>query len=178
MENQTVEIEETTLEEIINAAVSKAVSAKRVADDRQPKDAFSATEKRLYAYPIIKLKIVSDRERIAEIEQNGAPYRSKVVIGLQKFGTRLTSEQIADVLIHDINSQIAENEYEIETIDKALATIAGDPYENIIRLKYFEGKSGEEISALLSRDQTTIWRQRSRLVGRIAVFLYGVAAVI
>jgi len=178
MENQMVEIEELTLEEIINTAVHKAVDAQRAAGERQPKDAFSATEKRLYAYPIIKLKIASDREHIVEIQQNGAPGRSKIVIGLQKSGTRLTPEQIADVLIQDIKAQVAENEHEIETMDKALMTIAGDPYEDIIRLKYFEGKSGEEIAVILSCDPRSVVRHRSHLVGRIAVFLYGVAAVV
>jgi len=41
-----------TIEDIIY----KAVAAQRIASERQSKDAFKATEKRLYAYPVIKMK--------------------------------------------------------------------------------------------------------------------------
>ena len=162
-----------TVEEIIH----RAVHAQRVASERQPKDIFKATEKRLYAYPVIKLKIEDDRERIEEIEQHGAPGKSKSVVRFQKSGIRLSPAEIAEVLITDINAQIASSEYEIDTIDKAINIIAGDQYADVITFKYFDGKTDEEIAKLIPCDPSTVRRNKSRLVGRIAVFLYGVAAV-
>ena len=163
-----------TVEEIIY----KAVNAQRMASERQVKDTYAATEKRLYSYPIIKLKIQRDREKIQDIRQNGLPNRSVLVIRHQKHGVHLTPEELEDDKIQDLEAQIAVDTQEIETIDEALAIIAGDPYAEIIRLKYFEGKSGDEIAALLSCDPGTVSRNKSRMVGRLAVFLYGMAAVI
>lgn len=163
-----------TVEEIIQ----KAVAAQRIASERQAQDTFKATEKRLYAYPIIRLKIADDHERIEEIQQYGAPGKSKSVVRFQKSGIRLTPEEIAEAQILDITAQIASNEHEIETIDKALQIIAGDTYADVVKYKYFEGKSDEEIAEKIHCDPRTVRRNKSRLVGRLAVFLYGVAAVI
>ena len=161
-----------TLAEIIQVAAT----TQRMATERQVKDTFTATEKRLYAYPVLKLKIANDREKIHEIQQHGLPDKSKMVIGLLKSGTRLTPDEIKDALIHDIEAQIAESEAEIAEIDRALAVIAGDPYEDIVRLKYYEDKSTDDISVIFSCDPSTVKRNRNRLVGRMSVFLYGTGA--
>jgi len=162
-----------TVDEIIR----KTVMAQAIAGERQVKDVFKATEKRLYAYPVIKLKIEDDRERIEEIEQHGAPGKSRSVVKYQRSGVRLTPEEISDALIQDITAQIAECEQEIETIDKALDIIAGDDYAEIIKYKYFDGKSDEEISELIPCAERTVRYNKSRLVKRLSVFLYGVAGI-
>ena len=162
-----------TVEEIIY----RAVAAQRIASERQPQDAFKATEKRLYAYPVIKLKIEDDLDRISEIKLHGAPGKSKSVVKYQRTGIRLTPEEIADALVQDINAQIAGGEQEVERINKALSIIAGDPYAGVVNMKYFEGKNDDEIAEALHCDPRTVRRNKSRLVGRLAVFLYGVTAV-
>jgi len=167
------EEKEMTLEEIVHIAVN----AQRIAGERQARDTFVATEKRLYAYPILKLKVQNDREKIQEIQQHGVPGKSKMVVRFLKSGNRLTPDEIKDALIQDIEAQIAENEAEIVEIDRALGVIAGDPYEEIVRQKYFFGKNIEEIAATIFIDPRTVARHRSRLIERIAVFLYGKTAV-
>jgi DNA-directed RNA polymerase specialized sigma24 family protein len=162
-----------TIEDIIN----RAVQAQRVASDRQAKDTFKATERRLYGYTVIKLKIEDNRERITEIEEYGAPGKSKSIVRFQRFGVRLTPEEIAEALVNDTRVQIAADEYEIETIDKALGVIAGDQYADIVKYKYFDGKTDDEIAQLIPCDPSTVRRNKSRLVGRLSVFLYGVAAI-
>ena len=90
---------------------------------------------------------------------------------------RLAAEEVADALIRDITADIAGNEAELETIEKALEIIAADPYAGIVKFKYFEGQNDDEIAELMSCDASTIRRNKSRLVARLAVFLYGAAAV-
>jgi RNA polymerase sigma factor (sigma-70 family) len=91
---------------------------------------------------------------------------------------RLTPDEIAEALVQDITAEIAGSESELETIDKALEIIKGDQYSDIVKHKYFEGKSDDEIAAAVSCDPRTVRRQKNRLVGRLAVFLYGVATVV
>ena len=162
-----------TVEEIIH----KAVIAQRIISERQVQDAFRATEKRLYAYPVIRLKVDNDRERINDIQQHGAPGQSRSVIKYQRTGMRLAPEEIADALIRDIIADIAGNESELKTIEKALEVIAADQYAGIVKYKYFEGKNDDEIAQIIHCDASTVRRNKSRLVARLAVFLYGVAAV-
>lgn len=161
----------------LSELISQAVMATRIAVIRETKDIFKSTERRLYAYPVIKLKIQDDGERIEEIREHGAPGKSKSILKYQRSGARLTPEEISDALIQDITAEIAANEHEIETIDKALDIISGDSYAEIIKYKYFEGKSDDEISESMSCDPSTVRRNKSRLVGKISVFLYGVSAI-
>jgi len=162
-----------TVEDIIH----KAIAAQRIASEQQAHDAFRMTEKRLYAYPVIKLKIAADRDLIEDMQQNGAPGSSKSVIRYQKPGIRLTPDEIAEAIIDDMLANIARNEHELEVIEKALEIIKDDPYENIVKYKYFENKNDDEIAELMVCDASTIRRNKSRLVARLAVFLYGVEAV-
>ena len=162
-----------TIEDIIH----RAIYAQRIAGEHQTKDAFRATERRLYAYPVILLKIEDDKERIQEISTVGAPTRSKSILRLQRSGQRLSADEIAEALISDIRANIAENEHEIETIKRALDIIARDPYYPVVQYKYFDGKTEDEISLLLNCNPRTIRRAKSRLVGRLAVFLYGTVAI-
>lgn len=169
---------EKTKKKTVEEIIYKAVAAQRIASERQPLDAFKATEKRLYAYPVIKLKIADDLERIEEICAYGTPSKSKSITKYQRVGVRIGADDIADALIININADIAGNEFEIETIEKALSIIADDLYADIIKYKYFEGKNDEDIAEQMTCAPSTVRRNKSRLVGRLAVFLYGAAAVI
>ena len=162
-----------SVEEIIH----QAVTAQRAVSERQSQDVFRATERRLYAYPVIRLKVINDCERIEEIQQHGVTGKSASVIKYQRSGMRLLPEEIADVLVKDIMADIAASEGELKTIEKALGIIANDPYADIVKLKYFEGKNDDEIALLMSCDSRTVRRNKSRLVARLSVYLYGVAAV-
>ena len=55
--------------------------------------------------------------------------------------------------------------------------VADDEYYPIIRMKYFEGKTDEEIAPEIPCDPSTVRRNKSRLIRRIAVKLYGAQAV-
>ena len=161
----------------VDDIIQKAVTATRIATERQGKDAYKMTEKRLYAYPVIKLKIENDHERIEDIQQHGAPGKSNSVVRFQRSGLRLDPEEIVEALIKDIEAQIAEGQHEISTIETALKIIADEPYSEIVKHKYFEQKSDDDIAEIMNCDPSTIRRNKSRLVVRMAVFLYGVAAL-
>jgi hypothetical protein len=134
----------------VEEIILKAVTAQRVAGERQPQNAFRSTENRLYAYPVIQQKIANDRERISDIQQHGVSGVSRSVIKYQRSGLRLTPEEISEALVRDITADIAENEGELETIEKALGIIAGDTYEAIVKFKYFEWKNDDEIADLMT----------------------------
>ena len=62
-------------------------------------------------------------------------------------------------------------------IEKALKKIEDDEYRDIIRYKYFEQKSDEEIAELIHCAPRTVRTHKSALVGRLSVVLYGAGAL-
>lgn len=162
-----------TMEEII----TRTVAATRLSCAREPRDVFKATEKRLYAYPVLQAKIKDDEEMLEEIAHQGMRERSKSITRFIKSGVRLEPDEIKEAVMLDLRATIDGDKYEISRIDKALAQIADDEYRDIIRYKYFEQKSDEEIADLIHCAPRTVRSHKSRLVGRLSVFLYGAGAL-
>lgn len=162
-----------TVEEII----TQAVIATRLSCARETKEAFKATEKRLYAYPLIRNKIKDDRERIEEIEQYGLREKSHSITRFMRSGTRLDPEEIKAGILIDLRAQIENDLHEILQIEKALKQIEDDDYSDIIKYKYFEQKSDDEIADLMHCAPRTVRTHKSTLVRRISVILYGAGAL-
>lgn len=141
MENTDLSVEEI---------VKLAVAAGRTAAERAPADAYKATERRLYALPILREKLERDRKRLPEL--NG-------------------------IARANLEAGIAADADEVKTLDHALADCAGDAYYKMVTGRYFEGADDEQVAKLLDCETVTVWRHRRRLVERIAVWLYGAAAV-
>jgi RNA polymerase sigma factor (sigma-70 family) len=161
----------------VEEIITKAVIATRLSCTREPKDAFKATEKRLYAYPLLKAKIEDDKEQLEEIRNYGVRSRSKSITRFMKSGVRLDTEDIKQAVIIDLTASIAADQHEVERIEKALEQIQGGDYTDIIRLKYFEQKTDEEIADELHCAPRTVRTHKSTLVGRLSVFLYGAGAL-
>ena len=53
--------------ENVENIIKRAVEAGRISAERSARDAFKATEKRLYALPVLRVKIRDDKERLAKV---------------------------------------------------------------------------------------------------------------
>ena len=136
----------------------QAVEAGRISAERTAKDAFKATERRLYGLPTLKIKLEDDLERLEEFKLYGPRERSKSITRFVKNGNRLTPDEIWEAVLMDMEATIAADRYEIETMERALATV-------------------RDIAEALECDTSTVWRHRKRLVQRVAVWLYGAEAL-
>ena len=165
------------IESIITRTVRETIEAYRASSSRSVKDAFKATERRLYALPDLREKLEDDRELLAEIRAYGPRQRSKSITRFTKTGVRLTPEEIFEAVVTDTEAEIAADEHEIEAIERALAAISDDPYYQAVTGKYIDHMTDEEIAGEIHCDATTVWRNRKRLVQRLAVRLYGADAL-
>jgi len=167
---------------IIKEAAEKAVAAevaraqaqgKRVAED------FSkAIERRVEAHAMILAKIEADKVTLQELKDGGKMSgRSKDLVRFNRSTTRLSQEEIRDVLIKDLTATIAADQYEADTIAGALRTIEHDPYYAVIAGRFIEGKTNEYIAEQIHCDTSTAARNRGRLMRALAVRLYGAAAL-
>lgn len=130
----------------VEEIVKLAVAAGRMASEQTQTDAYKATERRLYALPILREKLERDRARVVKLTATART---------------------------DLEAAITADAAEVETLDQALAACAGDPYYQTVTGRYFEGLDDKQMGELLRCDATTVWRNRKRLVQRISVYLYG-----
>ncbi len=163
-----------TIRKAVNEAVSEAYEAGWRQAEKAPSDAFKATERRLRAMPDLRDKLEADKERLQNLTIQG---HSKDIIRFQRSGRRLSNEELLEALAQDLRATIAANEHEIKTMETALEPLQIDEYYPVIEMKYWEQKSDDEIAVRMNCDPRTVRRNKSRLVRRLAVRLYGVNAI-
>ncbi len=113
----------------VEKIIEMAVIAGRVAAERAPADTFKATERRLYALPILRAKLERDRERLPKLD-----------------GAART----------DLEAVIAADADEVETLEWALVNCAGDTYYQTVAGRYLEGLDDEQIGELSHCDVSTV----------------------
>lgn len=132
--------------------------------------ACAATEKRLYALPIIRARAEDYREDLAEIENTGMPLTYR----LYEREGMMSIEEICIAQKAELRARLAADEREIRKMDNALKCVKNDAYYPAIPLKYFDGLKDAQIAQELHCDPATVRRNRNRLVKRLAMRLYGV----
>lgn len=173
---------EVNIQKIIEQAVRKAVDTALAVGVKHGKEdvknAFSQTEVRLYAYPDLKDNIEQYQLDIKDLKvEKPGKSKSLVFFSTAGNGIRLSEDDIQQARIIGIQNKIRRDEEEIEEINRALEPILNDQYYSIIDLKYFKGKTDDEIAEAIPCDPRTVRRHKNRLVRRIAIKLYGADAV-
>lgn len=131
---------------------------------------YKSTESLLYRYNDLKKSIKDREEEIQEIRDYGLRGKSKSILKLPEShgGDRDIEQEIIDGLEKDIK----KTRLIINRIDRVVAKYKSDPYGEIIKLKYFEQKTQQEIADYFEKDPTTIWRNTQRLINEIKVYLF------
>lgn len=160
-----------------NTAEAVKEACKPAQQPQNAKTAFKNTEARLYALPVLKVKITDDKEKIEELKTYGTPARSKSITRFSKTGVRLDPEEALEAIIKDKEAAIAADQCEVDELETALDCIRDDPYYATVSGRYFDGLDNEAIGEKVGCDATTVWRNRQRLVKSLAVRLYGRAAI-
>lgn len=168
--------ENTVIEQTAQATAERVVLEfqKRglLKDNKQ--SAFQKTEILLYNYNNFKEAIKEKRTQIKEIRSHGLKQRSKSITSFSagnNFDNKYPEELEEEKIIHLENSiKITKNL--ISIIDKCLEKLHEDEYYEIIRLKYFEKKKGEEIAEYFDVETSTISRNKNRLINVLKIYLF------
>lgn len=81
----------------------------------------------------------------------------------------------------DLNSgKSINNEYRsvVDFMDKAISLIEEDEYIDIIKFLYVKGYTYDKTAELINMDKRTLYRQRRRLIRRLAIIIYGDRALL
>ena len=164
------------VEQIIKDTVSEAINELRkqgfIKNNKQT--AFQKTEQLLYNYMNFKQVIADKQKLIEQIKQEGIQKRSKSIVnftGNYQLDTRNDFEK-AEEQIEALENSITITKRYIEIIDAALSKLEDDNYYDLIRLRYFEGKTREEIAEYFDVDVATISRNKNRLINTLKIYLF------
>lgn len=141
---------------------------------------YAATERRLYAIPILRERIADSREELAELETLGIEAlreHSLSLVRILRPGIRLTPEEVHAAQLCELRGRLAADEREVKKVQVALTSIEDDPYYRAVELKYFKNARDAEVAEKLCCDPSTVRRNRVRLVQRLALRLYGASAL-
>lgn len=164
---------ETTAKMTANEVVSQLRKQGLLKNSRQ--SPFQKTETLLYNYNNFKSAIDDKIEQINEIKQVGIRKKSnsiKTFSGSQQTYEMKSDSDKADEKIESIEQSIQTTKNFIKIIDGAIDMLKDDPYFDIIRMKYFEGKSRECMAEYFEVDVSTISRNKNRLINLLQIRLF------
>lgn len=140
------------------------------------KTAYQKTEQLLYNYNGFK-RIVAERQReIEEIRLYGVPKKcgavgERVQNGNLPKGIVLEEETVEDA-IRTVERSVQGTVQAISLIDKCLSALENDPYYPILEMRYFEGRTQEDIAVRLNCAQKTVSVNKARLVRELSMRLF------
>lgn len=174
-----MQIDKSQITEIANAvaqAVVKALDGKTVsANPKVEKTAYYKCEQLLYNYNNFK-KIAEDHNKeIEELRKYGVPSQSS---GFEynphsnmPSGIVLEEERV-EAAVRTVQKRVQDIVQAIAFIDKGMLAISNDPYYAILPMRYFEGRTLEDIGVTFGKDTATISRNRVRLVKELSMRLF------
>lgn len=119
----------------------------------------------------LRIRLDKEREKLVRLMEGGLPMRQMAVARFQRSGTRLSEEQIFQALVKDLRARIASDEYELNTAEEALCSVAEDRYYPCVYDRFVLGQEDGEIAAGLGCDESTLRKNRIRLLNTLAVIL-------
>ena len=166
---------------LIDHTVQKAVTNSVLELKRQnlivkgKQSPFQKTETLLYNYNNFKAVIKEKEDQINELRQFGMRKKSTSITSFSGntglVEVKSDAEKIEEK-IEMIEFSIATTKNFVAIIDSAIDLLKDDYYYELIRLKYFEGQSREEMAEFFGVDVKTITRNKNRLINLLQIRLF------
>lgn len=140
------------------------------------KSAYAKTESLLYNYNGF-VKIVEERQReIEELRVHGVPQRSGSIVEYTPsngtVGQIVLPEESVESAVRTVQDSVQGTVQVIALIDKCMAALKNDPYYRVLEMRYFEGRTQEDIALEFGCSQVTISKNKSRLVRELSMRLF------
>lgn len=163
---------------LVNASGKASANASGQGEGKcKEKTAYQKTEQLLYNYRAFQ-KIVQERmEEIEDIKKYGVPKKSGAIVeyGGNVGGTPrgiVLPEESVESAVQRITDSVQDTVQAISLIDKCMAQLKSDPYYCILEMRYFDGRTQEDIAYQLNCSQVTISKNKGRLVRELAMRLF------
>lgn len=170
-----VEFAEIVATAVVSALKKEGIVGKAKSDIKD-KSVYQRTEQLLYRYNDFKKIIKTAAEDIENLRKYGVPQKDGSIVsygghsGLPQ-GIVLEEESVEDA-VRTVQANVQGTVHAVRLIDKGLEALKRDPYYKILEMRYFEGRTQEDIAVEFKCDQRTIGRNKSRLVNELALQLF------
>lgn len=169
--------------ESVAASVVKALKKENLvgktessASKKTEKTAYQKTEQLLYNYRGFQKIVEERRQEIADIKKYGVPKKSGAVVqyggGSGTVQGIVLPEESVESAVRRIEATVQDTVRVIALIDKCMAAIKFDPYFKVLEMRYFDGRTLEDIGVFFGCDHTTISRNKNRLVRELSMRLF------
>ena len=140
------------------------------------KTAYQKTEQLLYNYVGFK-RILKEKElEIETLRVYGVPKKSTSIVEYSPSGGTVRGtvleEDAVDAAVQSVQASVQGTVQAIAMIDKGMESLQYDPYYKILEMRYFEGRTQEDIAEELNCTQKTISINKNRLVKELAMRLF------
>lgn len=174
--------EKLELAELIATAVVESLKKEGVitsskAKPKSDKTAYQKTEQLLFNYLGFKRIVEERKQEIADLRKHGVPGKSGSIVQYSPHssgsvhGTVLPEESVESA-VRNVERSVHDTVQVIALMDKCMAALKSDPYYDILEMRYFEGRTLEDIGVYFGCDHSTISRNRSRLVRELSMRLF------
>lgn len=138
---------------------------------------FKKTEQLLYNYNAFNEVVFDKKDMIKQIQEVGLSKKSGSIIPMPEdlgFKEVKSESEKENEAIESLKRSIETTERFIKLIDNALETIANDPYFEVVKMHYFKGMKYAAIadSWPVTIDESTICRNKNRLVKKMSIYLF------
>ena len=140
------------------------------------KSAYQKTEQLLYNYSGFK-RIVKEKElEIETLRKYGVPQKSTSIVeyspGSGTVKGIVLEEDAVEAAVRNVQASVQDTVQVISLIDKCMDSLKYDPYYSILEMRYFEGRTQEDIADELGCSQKTISINKNRLVKELSMRLF------
>lgn len=180
--NEMMELAEIVAKSVVTALkenklvgeADKAVTTK----PKTEKTAYQKTEQLLFNYLGFKRIVAERQQEIADLRRYGVPQKSagamsgaRVQSSRTNVGIVLPEDAVEDA-VRSVEGSVQGTVQAIALIDKCMAALKNDPYYDILPMRYFEGRTLEDIGVFFGCDHTTVSRNKNRLVKELSMRLF------
>lgn len=178
--NEMLELAEIVSKAVVNALKDNGLvgADKAATKTKSEKTAYQKTEQLLFAYNGFKRIVEERKQEIADLRKYGVPQKSAGAVG----GTRVQSsrsnvgivlpEDAVEDAVRSVEASVQGTVQAIALIDKCMYSLRTDPYYDVLPMRYFEGRTLEDIGVYFGCDHTTVSRNKNRLVKELAMRLF------
>ena len=162
--------------ELVAQAVVKALDGKSVSANPKPeKTAYQKCEQLLYNYNNFKKILEDHKKEIEDLRKYGVPSKtngfdynphSNLPSGI------VLEEERVEAAVRNVEASVQDTVRVISMIDKCMASLANDPYYDILEMRYFEGRTQEDIALEFGCSQVTISNNKNRLIKELSMRLF------
>lgn len=173
MNGELLNLIDHTVKRTVLENISELKRQNLIVEGRQ--SPFQKTETLLFNYNNFKAAIKEKERQIEELRQFGLCKRSTSITSFSGntglVEVKSDAEKVEEK-IEMIEFSISTTRNFIRIIDDAIVALQDDPYYDLIRLRYFEGCTREDIAEHFDCDVKTVTRNKNRLINLLQIRLF------